>query len=83
MKAAHAPNHSGVRGNASRHHSRQRSRVRAGTARLTNLGVLVFEPACRLEHKTTSSAKYTRRPRKRTDGAVARLRQMLQQKLSR
>jgi len=76
--------HSGVRINASAHQTRQRSSVRKGTSSLlANLGAPEFEPACRLELRTTTSAKYTRRPRNRTDMAVMRLRQASQQKLNR
>ncbi len=75
MKAPHAPRQSGVRTKAPAHQVRQRSKVRSATARPASSGALEFEPACRLELKTTTSAKYIRRPRKRTDVAVVRLRQ--------
>ena len=83
MNEPHAPCHSGVRLNASRHHARQRSRVRSGMARPASADAAEFEPACRLEFRTTTNAKYTRRPRKRTDTAVVRLRHVPQQKLKR
>ncbi|MDM0118115.1 hypothetical protein QTI66_39290 [Variovorax sp. J22R133] len=83
MKAPHAPRHSGVRTNASAHQVRQRSRVRSGIASPASSAALEFEPACRLELTTTISAKYTRRPKKRTDVAVVRLRHEAQQKLKR
>jgi len=77
MKAPRPPSHNGVRTNASVHQARQRSRVRKGTpSPPASTGAAEFEPACRLELRTTISAKYTRRPRKRTEAGVLRVRQI-------
>src|SRR5450755_4489233 len=84
MNAPRSTSHSGVRINASAHQTRQRSSVRKGTCSpLANFGAPEFEPACRLELRTITIAKYTRRPRKRTELGVVRVRHESQQKLNR
>ena len=65
MKRAQAACQSGVTGKSCVHHSRQRCSVRTGTAKVAH---------SRADSNTTASDKYTRRPKNRTDMAVARLR---------
>jgi hypothetical protein len=84
MKRAHCACHRGVTGNCACHHWRQRSRVRIGIASASAVRAAAGVcPACRADTSTTANPRYTRRPRKRTDIAVHRLRQRLQQKLKR
>ena len=83
IKRPHIVCHRAVTGKLSRHHCRQRATVRGETAsccarRLTAAGV-----GPRSDSSSTASARCTRRPRKRTDTAVIRLRHCAQQKLNR
>lgn len=84
MKRAQLACQSGVVGKISAHQVLQRRTVRAGTASVPDSFACVdVGPARRADINTTASDKYTRRPRKRTDMAVERLRHRLQQKLNR
>lgn len=75
MKRAQAACQSGVTGKSCVHHSRQRCSVRTGTAKVAHSRAAVaVGPASRVDSNTTASDKYTRRPKNRTDMAVARLR---------
>ena len=84
MKRAQLACQSGVIGKSSAHQDLQRSIVRAGTQSVADSCACVDAgPARRAGINTTISDKYTRRPRKRTDMAVERLRHLPQQKLKR
>ena len=84
MKRAQAARHSGVNGNCCCHQSRQRCSVRRATPScVPSRAAAGVGPARRADTSTTASARYTRRPRKRTDFDVDRLRHRAQQKLSR
>ena len=84
MKRAQAACHSGVCGNCSRHHWPQRAKVRRGIPNdRDSRAAAGFCPACRAEPSTTANPRYTRRPKKRTDIDVERLRHQPQQKLKR
>lgn len=75
MKRAQADCQSNVKGNRSVHQDRHRCSVRSGTASSPARCVCAEVGAARRsDFSTTSNAKYTRRPRKRTDMAVVRLR---------
>src|SRR5271166_3098208 len=86
----HRPNRilqNGVAVNVSRHHLRQRAIVRRSTDTtwLKRSSRASLTPCCRMAISTTMVATYTLRPRKRSDGGVARERQpsTAQQKLKR
>jgi hypothetical protein len=83
MKRAHIACHRRVAGKLSRHHCRQRSSVRGVTGSCCARRRAVAGVGPRSDTSTTASAKCTRRPRKRTDAAVMRLRHLAQQKLKR
>ena len=84
MKRAPKACHSGVCGNCVSHHWRQRPKVCRGTSRYAdNCAAAGMHITERVDASTTASITYTRRPKKRTDIEVTRLRQMLQQKLIR
>ena len=83
MKRAHWACHNDVAGNSACHQFRQRISVRAGTPSVWHNSCVAACPAGRADSNTTSNDKYTRRPRKRTDTGVVRLRQIAQHKLKR
>lgn len=84
MKRAQLACQSGVIGKISAHQVLQRLSVRAGMTRVADSFACVdVDPARRVDINTIASDKYTRRPRKRTDMDVDRLRHRLQQKLKR
>lgn len=84
MKRAQADLYSGVFGNCSRHHARQRWSVRRAIPNcVLRRAAAAVGPARRADSRTTANARYTRRPRKRTDIDVERRRHIEQQKLSR
>ena len=73
MKRAHVARHNGVSGNCSVHQACQRCSVWRATPnsapRRTPVGVAAVRDP---DTSTTASARYTRRPRKRTDSEVDR-----------
>ena len=83
MKRAQLPCQSGVVGKISAHQVLQRRIVRAGMASILDSACVDAGPEGRVDINTTASDRYTRRPRKRTDMEVERLRHRLQQKLNR
>src|SRR5271166_1154191 len=87
MKPARAILQNGVAVNVSCHHLRQRAIVRRSTDTtwLKRSSRASLTPCCRMVISTTMVATYTLRPRKRSDGGVARERQpsTAQQKLKR
>lgn len=84
MKRAQSDRQSGVIGKISPHQVLQRRIVLAGTASVSDsIAWVDVGPARRSDINTIARDKYTRRPRKRTDMAVVRLRHWLQQKLKR
>ena len=74
IKRARAVCQNGVAVNVSLHHRRQRAMVRGGTGTISPRRSRrdALAPDCRMAISTTMAATYTRRPRKRSDGGVAR-----------
>jgi uncharacterized membrane-anchored protein YjiN (DUF445 family) len=84
MKRAQSDRQSSVAGKMSAHQVLQRKIVLAGMSSVSdNVASVDVGPTCRFDISTNARDKYTRRPRKRTDMAVERLRHWLQQKLKR
>jgi hypothetical protein len=83
MNRPHIVCHSAVAGKLSRHHWRQRATVRGETASFCAKRMAAAGVGPRSDSSSTASARCTRRPRKRTDTAVVRLRHCAQQKLNR
>ncbi len=74
----------GVNTKAFVHHVRHRRKVRTGTCnQLATCAAADIRITERVDNSTTANITYTRRPRKRTDIEVLRLRQSAQQKLCR
>lgn len=81
MKCARLSCQKGVERKSLRHHSRQRSTVRAGTPRC-----FVSQDAALVPRgltRTNTAARYTRRPRNRTEAGIVRWRQREQSRLVR
>lgn len=83
MNRPHIVCHSAVTGKLSRHHCRHRAMVRGETASCCARRLAAAGVGPRADRSTIASARCTRRPRKRTDTAVVRLRHCEQQKLNR
>jgi hypothetical protein len=84
MKRAETARHNGIAGNSSHHHERQRCTVRRDAPKAKpSCAAAGVGPARSADTSTRASAPYTRRPRKRTEREVLRLRQRSQQKLNR
>jgi hypothetical protein len=81
MNRAHIDRQNGVLGKSSRHHVRQRLSVRAGM--FSSWHSAWPEPLPGGERSINTTAKYTRRPAKRTDGDVERVSHRAQVKLRR